>query len=241
VRTDSRPLSDLTARARIVDAATAVFAEQGASASVRAIAAAAGVSPALITHHFGTKDALKAECDQRVLDAYTELKMAGIASPATSLAALDDADEAESARLAVMSAYMLRAFMDGGDTAREFYRRLLAQVSEIMHVAADHGMVRRECVDDAHLRYLAAMNLGFMVVQYVIDPPATSVDFMRHLMSDPGVLDAMLDVLTNGVFANEQVLTVYRQSTGLSEAAMGGPNTATDGRPAATQRKERNV
>ena len=235
-------MSDLTARARIVDAATAVFAEQGATAPMRSIAAAAGVSAALITHHFGSKEALKAECDQRVLDAYTELKMAGIASPATSLAALDDADETESARLAVMSAYMLRAFMDGGDTAREFYRRLLAQITEIMNVAADRGMVRRECVDEPHLRFLAAMNLGFMVVQYVMYPPAKSADFMRRIMDDPGLVDAMLDVYTNGVFANEQVLTAYRESAGLPGAAMGGNKPATTmANPAVPQEKEKDV
>jgi len=235
-------MSDLTARARIVDAAIAVFADQGSSASVRSIASAAGVSAALITHHFGTKEALKAECDQRVLDSYTELKMAGIASPAASLAMLDEADEAESQRMAAMIAYMLRAFLDGGDTAREFYRRLLVQISDIMHVAVDQGMVRPECVDDAHLRYLAAMNLGFMVVQYVIDPPAKSVDFMRHLLADPSVMDAMVDVFTHGVFVDDQILTVFRQSTGLPEAAMDGENTATmTASPAVPLEKEKDV
>jgi len=217
VRIENRPASDLTARARILDAAIGIFADQGGAASIRTIAAAAGVSPALITHHFGTKEALKAECDERVLDAYTELKMAGIANPAASMSLVDGTDEAEAERVSAMSAYMLRAFLDGGDTAREFYRRLVAQMSEIMSAAVAEGMVRPVCVDENHLRYLAGTTLGFMLVQFVIDPPATSRQFYDSVTSDPGVLDAMLDVLTNGAFANDLVLTAYRAATDKKE------------------------
>ena len=51
-------MSDLTARATVRDSAIAVFARDGFSASVRTIAEAAGVSPGLVIHHFGSKDAL---------------------------------------------------------------------------------------------------------------------------------------------------------------------------------------
>jgi len=53
--------SDLTAKARIRNAAFAVIAEKGVTAAtVRAIAEQAKVSPALVIHHFGSK--------QRVVD-----------------------------------------------------------------------------------------------------------------------------------------------------------------------------
>ncbi|MCL2783025.1 MAG: TetR family transcriptional regulator, partial [Propionibacteriaceae bacterium] len=169
----NRPASDLTARARILDAAIVVFAEQGSTASVRAIAAAAGVSPALITHHFGSKETLKAECDERVLDAYTDVKLAGIANPMATMSILDESDAVQAEHIAVASSYMLRAFLDGGATAQHFYQRLLERIAEIMAVAAASGMVRPDCADDAHVRYLSASMLGFMLVQFVIDPPAT--------------------------------------------------------------------
>ncbi len=51
---------DLTARARIRDAALAQFAEYGFDrATVRGIAGAAGVSPGLVRHHFGSKNGLR--------------------------------------------------------------------------------------------------------------------------------------------------------------------------------------
>lgn len=53
--------SGLTGRARLRAAALELFAERGFEAtSTRAVAAAAGVSPALVTRHFGSKDGLRA-------------------------------------------------------------------------------------------------------------------------------------------------------------------------------------
>ena len=50
-----RSAEDLTARARIRDAALALFAERGTDgATIRDIAKAAGVSGGLVRHHFGS-------------------------------------------------------------------------------------------------------------------------------------------------------------------------------------------
>ncbi|HJE59178.1 MAG TPA: TetR/AcrR family transcriptional regulator, partial [Nocardiopsis listeri] len=50
---------DLTARARIRDAALTRFGQEGFGVSVRAIAEEAGVSPGLVIHHFGSKEKLR--------------------------------------------------------------------------------------------------------------------------------------------------------------------------------------
>lgn len=66
-----RPPEDLTARARIRDAALAEFATHGYHATtMRGIAAAAGVSTGLVQHHFTSKEALRAACDDAVIDAF---------------------------------------------------------------------------------------------------------------------------------------------------------------------------
>ncbi|MFI5956226.1 TetR/AcrR family transcriptional regulator [Cryptosporangium sp. NPDC051539] len=60
---------DLTARARIRDAALAQFADVGfQKATIRSIAAEAGVSPGLVRHHFGSKEALRDAVDAHVMD-----------------------------------------------------------------------------------------------------------------------------------------------------------------------------
>ena len=59
-----RSAPDASTRDRIRDAAIAAFAERGFdAASLRDIAQRAGVSAALIVHHFGSKDGLREECD----------------------------------------------------------------------------------------------------------------------------------------------------------------------------------
>lgn len=67
---------DVTARAAIRNAALRLFAERGADVvTVREIAAAAEVSPALVVHHFGSKDGLRAAVDDyasRAFDAVFE-------------------------------------------------------------------------------------------------------------------------------------------------------------------------
>ncbi len=69
--TDER---DLTARAAIRNAALRLFGERGHDAvTVREIAAVAGVSPALVVHHFGSKDGLRGEVDRFAAEAFDSL------------------------------------------------------------------------------------------------------------------------------------------------------------------------
>jgi AcrR family transcriptional regulator len=70
-----RSAEDLTARARIRDAALRLFAEHGLDGTtIRDIARAAGVSGGLIRHHFGSKDDLRAACDSYALDQIMRIK-----------------------------------------------------------------------------------------------------------------------------------------------------------------------
>ncbi len=61
------PEDDRTAKARIRDAAIAVVAEHGMAAlTARRVAEAAGVSPGLVTHHYGSMEGLQEACDHHV-------------------------------------------------------------------------------------------------------------------------------------------------------------------------------
>jgi AcrR family transcriptional regulator len=64
-----RPVSDdLTSYARIRNAALELFASRGvAGTSIRDVARAAGVSPGLVQHHFGTKAGLQQAVDEFVV------------------------------------------------------------------------------------------------------------------------------------------------------------------------------
>ena len=77
--------TDLTTAARIRDAAIELFGSHGFSVGVRAIAQAAGVSPGLVIHHFGSKDGLRQACDDYIAEEVRSEKSQAIRStdPAT--------------------------------------------------------------------------------------------------------------------------------------------------------------
>lgn len=113
---------DLTTRARIRDAAMVAFSEKGfRGATMRGIASAAGVSLGLVQHHFGTKEGLRAACDDRVLELI-RIKMQ----------ALDEGVLADPQVLSTLLSmapavqrYFARAVVDGSE-------RLAGLVDEVM-------------------------------------------------------------------------------------------------------------
>ena len=85
-RTGRRPGESGT-RERIADAARRLFAERGFDrTSVRAVAAEAGVDPALVHHYFGTKQRLFIEAVDFPIDAVSALETLSIGD-------VDDAGE----------------------------------------------------------------------------------------------------------------------------------------------------
>ena len=114
---------DLTARARIRDAALALFAERGIGpATIRDIAEAAGVSSGLLRHHFGSKEGLRDACDEYALARMNVvreqmLRGGGLADPG-----FIGAIHPEAMRL---QAYLVRSMQDGSPTAVAMFDRMV--------------------------------------------------------------------------------------------------------------------
>ncbi len=163
-----RLASDLTAAALIRDTAMRLFAERGAAAvTIRDIAAAAGVSPALVIHHYKSKDGLGAAVRARALQTITELAEK-FAQPATSpdlssvASRFAERLEADPALLG----YLRRLLVDGGEPAAELFRRLYELTSSSMASYEASGIVRR-AAGDASVRnaFLLVNDLGVIVLR----------------------------------------------------------------------------
>lgn len=105
---------DLTARARIRDAAMRHFGEYGFErATIRGIAETAGVSPGLVRHHFGAKQALREVCDAHLVKLIRQLNDQVSAGPAP-----EGGNHIAAARIAVgpYHGYLARALAEGGAT-----------------------------------------------------------------------------------------------------------------------------
>ncbi|MBR8744884.1 TetR/AcrR family transcriptional regulator [Nocardiopsis sp. MG754419] len=118
--------ADLTARARIRLAALGLFARQGfAGTSLRAIAAEAGVSHALVRHHYGSKEGLRAAVDEDVLDTFdTALDGMGVQEAGT-LAELGAASAHLFGSDQVRREYLRRSLLEGGEISARLFARLL--------------------------------------------------------------------------------------------------------------------
>ncbi|HEY5857480.1 MAG TPA: TetR family transcriptional regulator [Aldersonia sp.] len=173
---------DLSTRARIRDAAVDVFAEQGFGVGVRAIAAAAGVSPGLVNHHFGSKDGLRVACDKRVLEIIRTHRSDLLRNftPRNIVAELD-----EVADYAPLVAYILRSFAAGGDLARALFQHMVDDTERTLREGVDAGTLRPSRDPAARAHYLTLASLGAMLL---------------HLqLSDNGDVRAALQELTDAV------------------------------------------
>src|SRR6201999_1541677 len=106
--------ADLTAAARIRDAAIEQFGQHGFGVGLRAIAESAGVSAALVIHHFGSKDGLRKACEDYITEQIRSSKSEALSSndPATWLGPLARREE-----YAPLMAYLVRSMQAGGELA----------------------------------------------------------------------------------------------------------------------------
>lgn len=218
---DERPASDLTARARIRDAAIASFAEQGFEASYRSIAQRAGVSPGLITHHFGSKQTLRAECDAEVLRRYKSLKSSSVGDPSGYLFQ----HLAEPGPAAQLTVYMLRAIHAGGPPAHEFLEHLIDNAREIMQASVESGLVRPSRDEEARLRYLASQTMGAMLIQFLTAPdpsPEAFIESMRSRHQDQ--ILPTLELFTEGLLTSRRTLDDYLEYLGDQPQATPTPD-----------------
>ncbi|HSK96369.1 MAG TPA: TetR family transcriptional regulator [Euzebyales bacterium] len=123
--TSERPQEDLTARARIRDAAMAQFADIGfKDTTIKRIADAAGVSTGLVQHHFGTKDGLRQACDEAVAEVIT--RQIALIDDVDSAVANPDFASALYARSPLLVRYLIRLMIEGSPVAAALFDQMAA-------------------------------------------------------------------------------------------------------------------
>lgn len=151
-------------RERVLEEAVRLFGESGfAGTSVRQVAAAAGVSPANVMHHFGTKEALKEATDERVLGAL------GASLKAAAQAVLEGGDPVEIGGLVGdpgVRGYLRRVLLDGGPAGEQLVADLVALVRAGLEQAAGAGRLR----PGADLEYASVQVLALTVGPLLLGP-----------------------------------------------------------------------
>jgi TetR/AcrR family transcriptional regulator, regulator of cefoperazone and chloramphenicol sensitivity len=138
--------SDLTAKAQLREVALRLFAERGVGAtSVRSIAAAAGVSPGLVIHHYGSKDGLRAAVDEAVVARITRA-LGEVPLDGSGGEVIEQRAEVLARALQPQPAvfqYIARALSEDSEGADELFRRLFA-AARADRALEDAGAIRAD-------------------------------------------------------------------------------------------------
>jgi AcrR family transcriptional regulator len=191
---------DLSTKARIREVALRLFGENGIEGtSVRAVAAAASMSPGLVSHHYGTKanleQAVLEEVIRRIESAVSGVGLHPVGPE--SLAARRLAFEAFLQRNPLVDRYIKRALTERSASSTELAKRLLTASRGAFEAMVEAGMARPfDDPDMGAALYWLVTNARFMLAPFL---DATGFD-----MSDPDTVArlrrAEIDLLTRPVF-----------------------------------------
>jgi AcrR family transcriptional regulator len=163
---------DRTARAIIRDEALRLFAARGPDAvTVRQIAAAAGVSPALLVHHFGSKEGLRQAVDEHVLNLFEAMFAEMTGERAQDLydpAATGSLAEAIVAYLppdSPVPGYLRRLLLADGDAGRRLFRRLYQMSQALMTALATAGLADPGADPEVRVAFLMANDLALLLLR----------------------------------------------------------------------------
>jgi AcrR family transcriptional regulator len=208
---------DKTAVARIRDAAIEQVGERGFGVGLRTIAEAAGVSAALVIHHFGSKDGLLRACDEYIAEEIRSEKSEAIQSHD---AASWLAQVAEIESFAPMMAYLVRSMQSGGDLAKTLWHRMIDNAEGYLDEGVRAGTIKPSRDPKARAKYLAYTGGGGFLLYLQMHDNPTDVRAVLRDYGDDMVLPA-LEVYTNGLMADPAMYDAFVDQQAKAREAQG--------------------
>ncbi|ORW27945.1 TetR family transcriptional regulator [Mycobacterium paraense] len=197
--------ADLTAAARIRDAAIEQFGQHGFDVGLRAIAEAAGVSAALVIHHFGSKEGLRKACDDYVAEEIRSTKSEAMRSndPATWFAQLAEIEE-----FAPLTAYVVRSMQTGGDLAKMLWQRMIANAEEYMEEGVRAGTIKPSRDPKARAKYLGITGGGSLLLYIQMHDTPTDLRAVLRDYAREMILPA-LEIYSEGLMVDRTMYDAF--------------------------------
>ncbi|MFF2844323.1 TetR/AcrR family transcriptional regulator [Paenarthrobacter sp. NPDC057981] len=205
---------DLTTRARIRDAAIGLFGREGfARATVRGVATAAGVSPGLVIHHFGTKAGLRKACDQHVLAQTADQGREKSDPGSTGKLIQDYLNNPDQYTEEI--AYIRRSLADESEAGDAFFDAVVKQSEDIILTGIAAGTIRE--FDDVRsiALVIASNSLAILMLGRHLsrtlgvpapEPNGIGPDLLRQLTLP------LLEIYTHGFYADARFLNAAREA-----------------------------
>lgn len=199
-----RSAHDLTAAARIRDAAIDQFGQHGFGVGVRAIAGAAGVSPGLVIHHFGSKEGLRTVCDDYIAEAIRTTKSESLQThdPAAWFAAYAEIEE-----YAPMMAYVVQSMQAGGELAKALWRRMIDNTEQYLEEGVRAGTIRPSADPKARGFYLGITGGGAFLLYLQLHESTDLRIILRDYARDMTL--PALEVYTHGLLADSTMYDAF--------------------------------
>ncbi|BBA87253.1 TetR family transcriptional regulator [Mycobacterium pseudoshottsii JCM 15466] len=196
---------DLTAAARIRDAAIEQFGQHGFGVSLRAIAEGAGVSAALVIHHFGSKEGLRKACDNYVAEEIRSEKLTAMQSndPATWLGQLAQVES-----YAPLMAYLVRSMQSGSELAMMLWQQMIDNAEEYLAEGVRAGTIKASRDPKARAKFLAITGAGgFLLYLQMHQTPTDLRAVLRDYARD--MLLPSLEIYTEGLMADSTMYDAF--------------------------------
>jgi AcrR family transcriptional regulator len=187
--------TDLTARARIREAALTLFAAKGIDgATIRDIAQAAGVSSGLLRHHFGSKEGLRDACDDYVMAELARVRAPYLAGNQT-LGAQAMSNALNSVPLRLQN-YVVRSTMDGTPAGAQMFERNVDEAATwLAHSDIETDDPRAYCA------VLVSLQMGMFLMRDRIS--ATIGDDTHEPVGQARMLRAAVDIFAQPLLPPE--------------------------------------
>ncbi|WP_119698185.1 TetR/AcrR family transcriptional regulator [Microbacterium halotolerans] len=205
---------DRTTRARIRDAGVAAFAAGGFSrTTIRGIAQAAGVSPGLVIHHFGSKDGLRRECDDYVFTAIFDAKRGAAPQAAPDAIASMFRDE----RMHTIVEYLVKSLLDPSEHGQRHFDHYVDLVEELLGSGFAGYSFRHSDDNRAQAAMVAVLALTPMMLQHRLQSVLGTQDTASTLarLSQP-----LLDLYMRGIIVDSPNHT---DADGTTDSATTAP------------------
>jgi TetR/AcrR family transcriptional regulator, regulator of cefoperazone and chloramphenicol sensitivity len=197
--------ADLTATARIRDAAIEQWGQYGFDVGLRTVAEAAGVSAALVIHHFGSKHGLRKACDEFIAEEIRTGKLEAMQStdPATWFAAM-----AEIESYAPLMAYLVRSMQTGGELATTLWQKMIDDAEAYLDEGVRTGLLKPSRDPRARARFLSITGGGgFLLYLQMHETPTDLRAVLRDYARDM-VLPA-LELYTDGLMTDSTMYDAF--------------------------------
>jgi AcrR family transcriptional regulator len=206
--------ADLTAAARIRDAAIEQFGGRGFDVGLRAIAEAAGVSAALVIHHFGSKEGLRKACDDYIAEEIRSGKSEAMRStdPATWFAQM-----AEIESYAPLMAYLVRSMQTGGELAKALWQKMIDDAEAYLDDGVRTGLLKPSRDPRARAKYLSMTGGGGFLLYLQLHENPTDLRAVLRDYAREMTLPA-LEIYTDGLMADSTMYDAFLAAENQGES-----------------------